>query len=432
MPEALDFQDELETLLAEPPPPLLAWLFWLVALLFLALLLVAALARVDVVVTGSGRLAPDAPPIVLQPMERAVIRELRVKPGDLVRRGQVLALLDPSFAEADLAALAAQRRTLAAQLARLEAELEGRPVLPGGTELEALLQAALQARRQAFLVARLRALDQEIGAQEAAIRTIEEADAALAEQAAIARDVEGMRARLLQGQVGSRLSFLAARSERLRAEQARAQGAGRLLELRHALEARRAERAVFLEDWRRQTLEEVVRIRGELARVEEALGKAQRLAELTVLAAPEDGVVVEVARRSVGSILREAEPLVSLVPVGTALIAEVALRSADIGLARPGDPVSVKVDAFPWQRHGALEGRLRAVAPDSAAAEGGGAALHRAQVALDPPRLSGLPEGVGPIPGMTVAAEIHVGSRSVLSYLLLPLLRGLRESIREP
>lgn len=437
-PEAASFQDPLEALLAEPPPRLLRRLHWLVAALFVVLLLGAALADVDVVVAGQGQLAPDAPPIVLQPMERAVLRELLVKPGDVVRRGQVLARMDSSFAEADRATLSAQRRTLAAHQARLEAELAGQPLPPVSTDLDALLQAGLHARRQSLLAARLRALDEEIQGQEAALRVLTETDASLGEQVSVARDVEAMRARLVEGQLGSRLNLLAARAQRLAAEQQREQARGRALELRHGLASRRAERQGFLDDWRRQLLEEAVRIRGELARVEEALVKAARLAELTVVAAPEDGTVLDVARRSAGSVLREAEPLVSLVPAGAPLIAEVALRSADIGHARIGAPVVVKVDAFPFQRHGALQGRLRAVGQDSSGARLGGdaqgpaAAVHRAHVALQPAALARLPEGARPIPGMTVSAEIMVGTRSVLSYLLFPLLRGVSESMREP
>ena len=220
-PEAASFQDPLEALLAEPPPRLLRRLHWLVAALFVALLLGAALADVEVVVAGQGQLAPDAPPIVLQPMERAVLRELLVKPGDVVRRGQVLARMDSSFAEADRATLSAQRRTLAAHQARLEAELAGQPLPPVSTDLDALLQAGLHARRQSLLAARLRALDEEIQGQEAALRVLTETDASLGEQVSVARDVEAMRARLVEGQLGSRLNLLAARAQRLAAEQQR-------------------------------------------------------------------------------------------------------------------------------------------------------------------------------------------------------------------
>jgi HlyD family secretion protein len=364
-------------------------------------------------------------------MERAVIREIRVRPGDVVRQGQVLALLDPSFAEADRAALAAQRRALAATLARLEAELAGRPP-PAGADTDATLQADLAAQRAAFLAARLRALEEEMQGQRAAIRMLEEADAAAADQVAIARDVEALRARLLEGQIGSRLALLEARGRRIAAEQQRDQDRGRLETLRHALAQKAAERQGLLDDWRRQALEDIARTRAELARIEEALAKATRLAELTVVSAPADGTVLDVARRSAGSVLREAEPLVTLVPAGAPLIAEVALRSADVGQARPGDAAAVKIDAFPFQRFGALSGRLRAIAQDSRGEDGAppppGGAVHRAQVVLD----GAAPPGVAPMPGMTVTAEIHVGSRSLLSTLLLPLIRGARESLREP
>lgn len=430
-PESVPFQDPLEAVIAEPPPPLLRGVHWLVAALFAALVGVAAVAQVDVVVAGAGRLAPDAPPIVLQPMERAVIREIRVRPGEAVRQGDVLALLDPSFAEADRAALSAQRHGLAATLARLEAELAGQPA-PDAPDRDARLQAGLQAQREAFVTTRLRAFEEEMQGQRTAIRALEDADAAAAEQVAIARDVEALRARLLEGQIGSRLALLDSRARRIAAEQQREQDRARLEALRHALAQKQAERQGFLDDWRRQSLEDLARLRGDLARVEEALAKATRLAELTTIAAPADGTVLDVARRSAGSILREAEPLVTLVPAGAPLIAEISLRSADVGQARPGDAAVVKVDAFPWQRHGALSGRLRAIAQDSRGEEGApavpAAALHRAQVVLDAPRLA----GGTPMPGMTVTAEIHVGTRSLLATLLQPLIRGARESLREP
>lgn len=432
--DALPFQEPLEALIAEPPPRILRGLHWLVALLFVGLLALAAIAPVDVVVAGSGRLAPDAPPIVLQPLERAVIREIRVRPGDIVQRGQVLAVLDPAFAEADRAALAAQRRLLLAQRARVEAELAG-TAPPVSDDRDSLLQAGLQAQRQAFLAARLRALSAEIDGQQAAIRSLQEADAALAEQVAIARDVEALRQRLLEGQIGSRLQFLEARARRIAAEQQREQDRGRLQALRHTLAQKQAERQGFLDDWRRQLMEELARLRGELDRAEESLVKATRLAELTVLTAPDDGTVLEVARRSAGSVLREAEPLISLVPAGAPLIAEIALRSADIGQTHPGDTVVVKVDAFPFQRHGALGGVLRAIAQDSQLPRAEGeppGPHHRAQITITGDTLRGLAPGTRPTPGMTVTAEIHVGTRSVLATLLLPLIRGVQESLREP
>lgn len=441
-PEAVEFQEPLEQVIGERPPPWLRGPHHLAALLLLALVLAAALLRTDIVVTATGRLATDGPPLVLQPLERSVIREIRVRPGDAVQRGQVLAVLDPTFARADRAALEAQRRQARAEQARLEAELAGQPLpLPAAPAMEELLQATLHAQRQAQYTARLRGFDEEIGSQEAALRGTRESLALLAGQLALAGEVEGVRARLMESQVGSRLNYLGARSQRLAAEQEHSAAQNRATELQHNLEARRAARQAFLDEWRRDLLESLLRARAELARLEEALTKAARIDELTLLTAPEDGVVLEVARRSAGSVLREAEPLVTLVPAGRPLIAEITLASADIGYPHPGDAVVLKVDAFPYQRHGTLQGRLRSIAQDSYApglpagsdtASAGGAVVHRGQVEILTPRLPGMPEAARLIPGMSLSAEIQVGTRSLLSFFLEPLTRGLQEAVREP
>ena len=183
-------------------------------------------------------------------------------------------------------------------------------------------------------------------------------------------------------------------------------------------------------------LEALVRLQTESLAVEESLAKATRLNDLVVLAAPEDGVILEVAKRSVGSVLHEAEPLITMIPSGAALMAEIAIGSADVGYARPGDPVIVKVDAFPFQRHGVLKGRLRSISAESSLPNGGeavaGGLYHHGRVELLDTRLSGLPEGARLFPGMSLMAEIKVGTRSVISFLIYPLTNGLNGSLREP
>jgi HlyD family secretion protein len=209
----------------------------------------------------------------------------------------------------------------------------------------------------------------------------------------------------------------------------------RLDELANRARAGRAELDAFLQDWRREALEALAALGPELARVEEQLAKAARLDAMTHLTAPRDGVVLEVARRAPGSLIREGEAVVTLVPSGVPLIAEVTLRSADIGRLGPGTEASLKVDSFPWRRHGTLPGTLRAVSRESWPAEGGRAeatALHRGQIVLGETALQDLPSGSALLPGMTLVADLKVGTRSVLDFFLEPLVRGLHESLREP
>jgi HlyD family secretion protein len=123
-------------------------------------------------------------------------------------------------------------------------------------------------------------------------------------------------------------------------------------------------------------------------------------------------------------------------------IADVMIGSADVGYTKPGDEVQLKVDAFPYQRHGLLVGRLKTIGQDSMtsnsspnappAGPSATGAYHRSRVELVHTNLRNLPDGAQLIPGMTVTAEVKVGSRAVISYFIYPLIRGLSESIREP
>jgi membrane fusion protein, hemolysin D len=160
---------------------------------------------------------------------------------------------------------------------------------------------------------------------------------------------------------------------------------------------------------------------------------------LIVLTAPVDSVVLEIANRSVGSVVREAETLFVLVPRDVPLQVEVNVEGKDVGQIAIGQTVRLKFDAFPFQKYGTGSGLVRIVSQDSFAPDPKGegarrlvAPYYRVLVDVADKRLHALPETFKMIPGMTITAEMKVGRRSVISYFLYPLLRGLDESIREP
>ena len=144
--------------------------------------------------------------------------------------------------------------------------------------------------------------------------------------------------------------------------------------------------------------------------------------------------------------MREAEPLVILIPTSVPLISEIQLGSSSVGEAAVGDLVLIKIDAYPFQRYGGLKGRIRSISHESHAgavaadlesvankrASGAGGGMHRVAIELETTRPERLPEHRKLFPGMTVTGEIHLGKRRIINYILLPLLRGLNESFREP
>ncbi len=113
------------------------------------------------------------------------------------------------------------------------------------------------------------------------------------------------------------------------------------------------------------------------------------------------------------------------------LIAEIGIRSSEVGSIAAGDPVTIKVDAFPWRRHGALQGQLQDISHGSFTPEGSSTTLHSGRVTLLG-ALADLPPGADLLPGMTLTAEIKTGTRTILDYFLDPMMRGLNESLREP
>lgn len=435
---------DLDEIFAERPPRFVRDTHYGVAAIILVLIVVSSVVQIDIIVSASGRLAADSPLIVLQPMQLAIVREMKVRPGDVVHKGDILATLDPTFTQADQSALQSQRGALTARISRLEAELGGRPLQLEADTPESILQQTLYHQRRSEYDARLRAFEEDEQRFKSTIVATAINSASLSQQIEIARQMETMHASLYKKQIEAKVTYLDATVVRMRAEREKQDAEIHLNESRHFLVARQAERQVFMDQWRSQLLDDLVKARQELKSVDEGLVKATRLSDLVSLRAPEDGTVIEVAKRSVGSVMQAAEPLVTLVPNGVPLIADVMIASGDVGYTKAGDEVVLKVDAFPYQRHGTLKGRLRAVAEDSSLSAGSPSSTapppsptsagvyHRAQVVLGGTSLDAMPEGAKLIPGMTVAAEIKVGTRSVISYFLYPIMRGLRESIREP
>lgn len=170
--------------------------------------------------------------------------------------------------------------------------------------------------------------------------------------------------------------------------------------------------------------------------VSEQLQKADKRRKLVTLNSPSDAVVLDIAKLSRGSVVQGGGAFFTLVPLGTELEAEVQIDSMDVGYVKLGDRSRLKLDAYPFQRHGVLNGEVRVVSEDSFRREAesgqGVDAYYQSRISLGDMRLEKMPEHARLLPGMTLTAEIVVGKRSVISYLLWPLTKTLDESMQEP
>jgi HlyD family secretion protein len=254
-----------------------------------------------------------------------------------------------------------------------------------------------------------------------------------------------MRDELYKLSAGSRLNLLQSRLDRLSLSDQLGEKKNQEKELEAQLASAREQREKYINNWVREAGERLTTLQQQIATERQKLTTAERRRSLVVLRAPADGVVLELGQRSIGSVAKEAEPLVTLVPRSNRIEAEVDVDSADVARLRVGDTVRVKLDALPFQRHGTLTGRLRVITEnsfqqDKNAPQGpqtgkdpdGKPAFFRARVALGPVTLQDVPPDFRLIPGMTTTAEMLVGRRTIISYLLDPVIRVFDESLREP
>jgi hemolysin D len=402
-----------------------------------AFILWASLSRIDTVVTARGRLVNPMPNIVVQPLDNSIVEHITVRVGQVVRKGELLATLDPTFTRADDAQLRTRLASLDTQIASLDAELSGGRSRASASGADARLQAQLLGERQANFAAQKARLDENIARLQASIETNRRDQQVLAQRLASLAQIEAMQEKLVAENFGAKMQLLEARDRRLEVERSLIIGRSRDTELARELGAAQAELSAFGKGWRQKAMETLLDASRERDSISEQLAKADKRNQLVQLTAPADAVVLDIGKLSEGSVARAAEAMFTLVPLGAQLEAEVEVDSLDVGYIKTGDAVNLKFDAFPFQKHGALDGKVRTISSDAFRREQvqpgqGNEAYYSARIAFGKATLRKMAPGARLLPGMTVSAEIVVGQRSVMSYLLWPLTKAMDESIREP
>lgn len=413
---------------------------WAVCALFAVLLLWAFFAKLDIVAVAQGRLVPQTYVKIVQPAEAGIIREILVKDGDSVQRGDVLVRLDPTVNAADSVAVSRELALERLQLRRIEAELGARPMTrKSGDNEELFLQVEAQglSHRQSFLDS----IAQETAARERARRELD-----------AAREVRKKLENTLPSYEKSAAAYEKLASERLigtlQAEERRREASEKAQDLQAQLstvasldatiierEQRLAQlRSAYVSDLNQQRLQTV----GAINRLEQQQGKLTYQEGLLELRAPQAGIVKELATTTLGAVVQPGTVILSLVPADEPLRAEVLVANKDIGFVRTGQSVRVKLAAFQFQKYGMLEGTVQTVSADSMSNQNDAASANtsndmsfKALIELREQQLNTnglvLPLAVG----MQVSVEIIQGKRTVLEYLLSPVQRITSEAAME-
>ncbi len=368
-------------------------------LLLLIILLAAAFwwaetAMLDEVTRGTGRVIPSQREQVIQSLEGGILSELLVREGDIVQAGDVLLRIDDTRFGANYRESIKRRETLLAATARLEAEATGAaaPQFPDG-----LPEELVQQERKLF---------------DSRQRQLQESIASLATSLRLATEELDMTAPLVAAGAVSEVEVL-----RLRREVSELRG--RIQERRNAFRA--------------EARAELAEKDGELAALAEVVTARQDQVRRTVVRSPVRGTVKDVRVTTVGGVIQPGMHIMAIVPLEDQLLVEARIRPADVAFLRPGLDATVKITAYDYSIYGGLQGELELISADTIEdEERPGESFYRIRVRTDRAFLPGKNgEPLPIIPGMTASVEVLTGQKSVLDYILKPILKTRDQALRE-
>jgi len=441
-----DFAPPLLRIQHTPPSPFAGRLFKVLLVFFALLLLWATFGRLDIVAVATGKLVPQSYLRIVQPLEHGIVKDILVREGETVQAGQVLMRMDSRLTDADRRVVDNELKLKRLQLHRIDAEMRGTAMTRRADD-DAGLLAQVEAQQRARRQAHLDAIDTEkasLAKAQQDLKAALEIEAKLKQTVPMYKETADGWAQLArEGFAGKLLA-----QERMRLYIESAQDLKAQTETVESLRATIAQAekriAQISSNYRQQLQNERVETAAQAQRLEQELGKHDHRTGLMELRAPQAGIVKDLATHTAGTVAAPGTILMTLVPQGEPLMAEVWVGNDDVGFVRKGQPVKLKLATFQFQKYGMIDGSVRQVSADASENQGAAAAsveigrnrtaqplTYKTIVELNAQELLAQGARYTLTPGMQVAAEIHLGTRTVLEYLLSPVTKAFHEAGRE-
>lgn len=450
-PEDLRFANEVDAALSRRPRFGARLLSLTVAGMLLLLVIWAGFADVDEVTHADGQVVGSQRTQTIQNLEGGIVRNIQVREGQIVEKGAVLAQLDNEVAESSFRDAVSKAVENSLALVRLEAELnEKKPVFPD--DLRRWLTGRLGIDIDAKTLARARQIlrDQENAFRSRSELYAHEVDALQALHAQKVHDVEEQEARLEQtnksleiarqqrdtgAELLRRKNF--ARMEYLSLEQKVVELQGQVAQLVSGIPRARAAAAEALQrvfsrqaEQRANISQEISKRRIELTSLRETLSAGGDRVTRTELRAPVRGTVRQIYVNTLGGVVKPGEPIMDLVPLDDTLLVEARVSPKDVAFLRPGQDVVVKVTAYDFSIYGGLDAKLESISADTIEDKRGDP-HYLVKVRTQENAITHNNETLPIIPGMMVTADILIGKKTVLDYMLKPILKAKQNALRE-
>lgn len=371
------------------------WALYLMAIILISAIAWASIARVDEITRADARVIPDGKEQVIASLEGGILRELHVREGQTVHEGQELAQLDPTRFESQQNEGQAKRIAIMATIARLTAEANGRAL--NFPKEVADMPSIVEGETDAYN-ARKRALDE-------ALQTNARNVVLLMKELGVS---EAMSAKGLMSEV-------------------------EVMRLRRQVNDLQLQSRERTNKFRQDASTDLVRVQTELSLLDEQLAGRADVLRRTVLTSPVRGLVKNIRTNTIGGVVAPGAPMMEIVPIGSRVLVEARIKPRDIGFVRVGQKAEVKLAAYDYTTYGGLQGKIEYISPDAlgdtdrAAAD---ATYYRVMLRSDRSTLKEKGKPLPILPGMTGQVEVRTGERSVLSFILRPMLKS-KEAFRE-
>lgn len=418
-------------------------LIWLSSVLVLCVIVWASWAKLDEVVVGEGKVVPTLSVQTIQSLEGGILKELLVSPGEAVKRGQTIAVLDDTRFKSNYSETTEQVESLLAQKQRLQAELQTVKVKsvqldwkeqvvidPQAFEVTEASHFAFENARANYLE-RIGQLESEL--EEARLR-IEQQAQAYADTLNTIKTLKSSRTIVVKERNMLRevvASGAVAEVELLKLNRDLIKLEGDIAGSQAAAQKQKAVYSESIADYRGIALSFRTESQGQL---NEVISKLAQLNESrhaiadqlnrTQLLSPVDGTIKDIFLRSIGGVVKPGEPIMEIVPRNSALIVEARISPQNIAFIKAGLPATVKFSAYDFVIYGGLKGKVSYVSADALQTDEG-KAYYRANIIFNNDDKFAI------IPGMQVVVDIMTGEKTVLNYWLKPILRAKENALRE-
>lgn len=433
--EDIEFMEELEAAVRLRPSATSNLMLISVGALVVILVGWMTFSKIDEMTHGEGQVVPSSEIQIVQSLEGGVLKEILVTEGEVVKKDQpLLKISDVAFASEERGA-AAKQESLLAKKARLEAEASGKPFelakelvekVPDIARNEEQLYQSRQRELEnakAILNDRISSAESQISELGAKVSRLSESKKLVQQELEITRKMVAQRAvpKLDEIRLNREVNDLSGQINEAAEER---QG------LQADLSAARNERQDQENKFRSQALGELNDVQTQLSQLSENLTAIGDRVDRSELRSPVDGIVNKVMLKTIGGVVEPAMKLVEIVPVDDNLKIIARVPPNEIAFLRPGQPVKVKISAYDPQRYGALEGKLVRLGANSVT-DSKGNIFFEIEVRTDKNHLGEESSPLPITPGMVAQTEIITGERSILGYLMRPVMRAKDRALTE-